>query len=80
MWPDFKRSLLHILFHCHINYSYPDMTELLLDIKRKLREANLGVGIQRPQQSRDARRAMADIIKAEGKKGTKFDKTETNFT
>lgn len=41
------------------------------DIKRKLREANLGVGIQRPQQSRDARRAMADIIKAEEEKRRK---------
>lgn len=41
------------------------------DIKRKLREANLGVGIQRPQQTRDARRAMADIIKAEEEKRRK---------
>ena len=41
------------------------------DVKRKLREANLGVGIQRPQQSRDARRAMADIIKAEEEKRRK---------
>lgn len=39
------------------------------DVKQKLREANCGVGVQRPLQNRVARKAFLDIIKSETTKG-----------
>ncbi|XP_052806337.1 uncharacterized protein LOC128241093 [Mya arenaria] len=38
-------------------------------VKKQLKEARQGVGVQRPQQTRDARKALFDIIKAEESNG-----------